>query len=44
MNPCNDCGGTGQKMVTVCHVGADGTPYQGVEMQTCTDCGGTGQK
>lgn len=31
-------------MVTVCHVGADGTPYQGVEMQPCPDCSGTGQR
>ncbi|WP_272925443.1 hypothetical protein [Streptomyces sp. SID2563] len=41
---CTSCGGTGKQMVTVCHVGADGTPYQSVEMQTCSGCGGTGQK
>ncbi|MFE7268036.1 hypothetical protein ACFU9B_39545 [Streptomyces sp. NPDC057592] len=44
MNPCGPCSGTGQKLVTVNHIGADGTPYQGVEMQPCSDCGGTGQR
>ncbi|WP_274535186.1 hypothetical protein [Streptomyces sp. CB02488] len=41
---CNSCGGTGQKMVTVNHVGNDGTHYQGLEMQPCPGCSGTGQK
>ncbi|MFF8423135.1 hypothetical protein [Streptomyces sp. NPDC015680] len=41
---CTQCGGSGQQMVTVNHIGADGTPYQGVEMQTCTGCGGSGQR
>ncbi|MFD5065154.1 hypothetical protein [Streptomyces sp. NPDC058394] len=40
--PCGPCCGSGQRMVTVSHAGADGTLYQGVEMQTCTACGGTG--
>ena len=43
MTTCTSCGGSGQQMVTVNHIGADGTPYQGVEMQTCTDCNGSGQ-
>ncbi|WP_299541782.1 hypothetical protein [uncultured Streptomyces sp.] len=43
MAACSQCGGTGQRMVTVCHVGADGTPYQSVEMQPCSTCSGTGQ-
>ncbi|MFJ2629974.1 hypothetical protein ACIO6T_43305 [Streptomyces sp. NPDC087532] len=41
---CTCCGGSGQKMVTVNHVGGDGTVYQGVEMQPCSPCGGTGQR
>ncbi|MEV5605730.1 hypothetical protein AB0L33_30270 [Streptomyces sp. NPDC052299] len=41
---CTSCGGTGQQMVTVNHVGADGVPFQSLEMQPCTPCGGTGQK
>ncbi|MFB7076492.1 hypothetical protein [Streptomyces sp. NPDC056308] len=41
---CTSCGGSGQKMVTVNRVGADGKPYQSVEMQPCPSCGGTGQR
>ncbi|MFE2090729.1 hypothetical protein [Streptomyces sp. NBC_00841] len=44
MTTCTSCGGSGQQMVVVNHVGADGTPYQGVEYQTCSPCGGTGQR
>ncbi|MFI8007956.1 hypothetical protein [Streptomyces sp. NPDC086010] len=44
MTTCSECSGSGQKMITVCHVGSDGTPYQGVEMQPCQPCGGTGQR
>ncbi|WP_327270784.1 hypothetical protein OG233_30760 (plasmid) [Streptomyces sp. NBC_01218] len=40
---CGSCCGSGQRMVTVSRVGADGTPYQGVEMQTCGTCSGSGQ-
>ncbi|MCA1218481.1 hypothetical protein [Streptomyces sp. 8L] len=41
--PCSACGGRGQVMVTVNHMGADHQPYQGVEMQPCSGCGGSGQ-
>ncbi|MDX3771230.1 MULTISPECIES: hypothetical protein [unclassified Streptomyces] len=44
MTTCTSCGGSGQQMVIANHVGVDGTPYQGVEMQTCTDCNGSGQQ
>ncbi|MCX4451651.1 hypothetical protein [Streptomyces sp. NBC_01789] len=41
---CTSCAGTGQQMVIVNHVGADGTPYQSAQMQPCGSCAGTGQK
>lgn len=41
---CSSCGGTGQRMVVVNHIGADGTPYQGLEYHDCPGCNGTGQR
>ncbi|WP_458338227.1 hypothetical protein [Streptomyces sp. 372A] len=41
---CTSCAGTGQQMITINGVGADGTPYQGVRHETCSSCGGTGEK
>ncbi len=41
---CTTCHGSGQCLITVVHIGADGTPYQGVEHQPCPCCQGTGRR
>ncbi|MGW0607809.1 hypothetical protein [Streptomyces sp. NPDC002640] len=41
---CTSCCGSGQRMVTVNRVGADGHPHQSVEMETCFGCNGSGQR
>ncbi|MDF4254687.1 hypothetical protein [Streptomyces sp. WMMB303] len=37
------CNG-GQVMATVNRCGADGEPYQSLEMQNCPSCNGSGQR